>query len=231
MLESYMPSMDPRKPQVSQMHIASLYQAHYWPQLLICPLYARLTPAEQDKAFKSAPPSTRKVILATNVAETSITISGIRFVIDTGMAKEKTYHPSTGMDSLLLSPISKSSATQRAGRAGREDKGTCFRLYTELNYRELRKEVPPEIQRCSLAFALLHLMAAGQEDVGRFDYMDRPEDGASELAISGCHRSRADIRAAIESRSSHDRAVYAGCHRQKRWQNHKGGTEDGLTAT
>lgn len=102
-LESYLPTMD-----------------HNKPQLLICPLYARLTPGEQDKAFNIAPPNTRKIILATNVAETSITISGITYVIDTGFAKEKTYHPNSGIDSLLLSPISKSSAMQRAGRAGRE---------------------------------------------------------------------------------------------------------------
>ena len=89
-------------------------------QLLICPLYARLTPAEQNKAFNPAPPNTRKVILATNVAETSITISGIKYVVDSGMAKEKMYHAGTGLDSLMLQPVSKSNATQRAGRAGRQ---------------------------------------------------------------------------------------------------------------
>jgi HrpA-like RNA helicase len=77
-----------------------------------------------------APPNTRKVILATNVAETSITISGIKYVIDTGMQKEKTYHPATGMDTLLLTPISKNSATQRAGRAGREVSHTTLLLST-----------------------------------------------------------------------------------------------------
>lgn len=101
-------------------------------QILVCPLYARLTPAEQNKAFGVAPPNSRKIILATNVAETSITISGIRYVVDTGMAKEKTYHAATGLDSLLLSPISKSSATQRAGRAGRE-----VRVISHLPYRNL----------------------------------------------------------------------------------------------
>lgn len=92
----------------------------YDAQILICPLYARLTPAEQNKAFNPAPPNTRKVILATNVAETSITISGIKYVIDSGMAKEKMYHAGSGLDSLMLQPVSKSNATQRAGRAGRQ---------------------------------------------------------------------------------------------------------------
>lgn len=133
-----------------------------------------------------APPNTRKVILATNVAETSITISGIKYVIDTGMQKEKTFHPTTGMDSLLLTPISKNSATQRSGRAGREAAGTCFRLYTEKAYQDMRKALLPEIQRCSLAFALLHLLAYGQEDVTKFNFMDRPSTDSSKYYMSYC---------------------------------------------
>ena len=132
-IEGYMPSVDRAKkgdvgPRVSCPHsfrsrlrmLVLMLCAMPDAQILVCPLYARLTPAEQNKAFNPAPPNTRKVILATNVAETSITISGIKYVIDSGMAKEKMYHASSGLDSLMLQPVSKSNATQRAGRAGRQ---------------------------------------------------------------------------------------------------------------
>lgn len=94
-----------------------------FPQVLICPMYASLPPAQQAKVFRKTPPKTRKVILATNIAETSITIPGVRYVIDTGLCKEKAYiarDRGGGIDTLLTKPVSKSSAMQRAGRAGRE---------------------------------------------------------------------------------------------------------------
>ncbi|SCZ98073.1 BZ3500_MvSof-1268-A1-R1_Chr3-3g06556 [Microbotryum saponariae] len=155
--------------------------------ILVCPLYAKLSPTEQAKAFIPTPPHTRKVILATNVAETSITIPGIRFVVDTGLAKEKQYHASVGIDSLVSEPISQSSALQRTGRAGREGPGVCFRLYTEEFFHTLPRTTKPEIQRVSLTFALLHLLAAGQGDVWSFDFMDRPERDSITFALLTLH--------------------------------------------
>ncbi|KAG0659288.1 putative ATP-dependent RNA helicase dhr2 [Rhodotorula mucilaginosa] len=143
-------------------------------QVTVLPLYAKLPAVEQAKAFVSPAPNERKIILSTNIAETSVTIPGVRFVVDCGLAKEKRYHAGTGIDSLVVESISQSSAKQRAGRAGRETDGWCFRLYTECAYEQMEKRSQPEIQRVSLSFALLHLLAAGQEDVFRFEYMDRP---------------------------------------------------------
>ncbi|KAI5479929.1 ATP-dependent rna helicase dhx8 [Pseudohyphozyma bogoriensis] len=155
--------------------------------ILICPLYAKLPPAEQAKAFLPAPPHTRKVILATNVAETSVTISGVKFVVDTGLAKEKEYHSNVGIDSLVTESISQSSAGQRSGRAGREFSGKCFRLYTERAYQDMNKNTKPEIQRVSLTFAILHLLAAGQENVWDFNFMDRPSKESISNALMTLH--------------------------------------------
>ncbi|CAO3685393.1 unnamed protein product [Umbelopsis vinacea] len=142
--------------------------------LLPCPLFAALPPAQQQKVFDPAPANTRKVVLATNIAETSITISGIRYVIDCGVAKVRGFNAKIGVESLLVHPISKSSARQRMGRAGREAAGFCYRLYTEGSFSELEENTVPEIKRCNLAAAVLNLKAAGVDDVLNFDYMDRP---------------------------------------------------------
>ncbi|KAG1149758.1 hypothetical protein G6F37_009873 [Rhizopus arrhizus] len=143
-------------------------------KLLVCPLFAALPPSQQQKVFNPAPANTRKVILATNIAETSITISGIKYVIDCGLAKLRGFNPKIGVESLLLHPISKSSAWQRTGRAGREAAGICYRLYTEQTFRELEDDTVPEIRRCNLAAAVLALKATGIDNVLEFDYMDRP---------------------------------------------------------
>ncbi|ORZ08978.1 P-loop containing nucleoside triphosphate hydrolase protein [Absidia repens] len=143
-------------------------------KLLACPLFAALPPSQQQKVFDPAPLNTRKVILATNIAETSITIPGIKYVIDCGLAKLRGFNPKIGVESLLLHPISKSSAWQRTGRAGREAAGVCYRLYTEDAFRELDDDTVPEIRRCNLAAAVLSLKAAGIDNVLEFDYMDRP---------------------------------------------------------
>ncbi|KAJ3282158.1 putative ATP-dependent RNA helicase dhr2 [Rhizoclosmatium sp. JEL0117] len=116
-------------------------------QLLICPLFAAQPAAQQQKVFLPAPPGTRKVILATNVAETSITISGIRYIVDTGMAKVRAFNPKLGIESLAVVPISKASAMQRLGRAGREAPGCCYRLYTEEGFNSLAQVSEPEILR------------------------------------------------------------------------------------
>ena len=102
----------------------------------------------QIKIFEPTPPNARKVILATNIAETSLTIDGIIYVIDPGFCKQKTYNARTGMESLIVTPVSKASANQRAGRAGRVSPGKCFRLYTTTAYeKELDDNSIPEIQR------------------------------------------------------------------------------------
>ncbi|GAA6003166.1 hypothetical protein JCM10207_001781 [Rhodosporidiobolus poonsookiae] len=155
--------------------------------LVVLPLYAKLPAVEQAKAFELPKPNQRRVILSTNVAETSVTIPGVRFVVDCGLAKEKVYHAGTGIDSLKIESISQSSAQQRAGRAGREADGFCFRLYTEDTFRALAKRTEPEIKRVSLTFALLHLLAAGQEDVFAFHYMDRPDKDSILYALMTLH--------------------------------------------
>jgi len=126
------------------------------------------------EVFDPAPPGCRKVILATNIAETSITINGIRFVIDTGFVKSKAFNPLNGMESLALTPISKASARQRSGRAGRESSGKCYRLYTEEAYHELDNFTLPEILRCNLSTIVLQLKSMGIDKVHKFDFMDRP---------------------------------------------------------
>ncbi|KAM0752482.1 P-loop containing nucleoside triphosphate hydrolase protein [Meredithblackwellia eburnea MCA 4105] len=151
--------------------------------LLVLPLYAKLPPQEQAKAFLPAPPNTRKVILSTNVAETSVTIPGIVHVIDCGLAKEKFFHANVGIDTLIAENISQSSAIQRAGRAGRERNGFCYRLYTEEDFKRLPEVATPEIQRVSMTFAILHILAAGQEDVFKFDFMDSPSEGSIKTSL------------------------------------------------
>jgi pre-mRNA-splicing factor ATP-dependent RNA helicase DHX16 len=99
-------------------------------ELIVLPIYSGLPSDLQVKIFEATPRNARKVVLATNIAETSLTIDNIVYVIDCGMVKQTAYNPRTGMDSLIVTPISKASANQRAGRAGRVSPGKCFRLYT-----------------------------------------------------------------------------------------------------
>ncbi|KAF9924796.1 putative ATP-dependent RNA helicase dhr2 [Linnemannia zychae] len=143
-------------------------------KLIPCPIFAAQDTSTQQKIFEPAPPGTRKVILATNIAETSITIPNIRYVVDTGCHKSRGYNAKIGIESLLVEPISKSSARQRTGRAGREAPGLCFRLYTEDSFDQLEEDAIPEIKRCNLESAVLSLKATGIDDVTQFDFMDRP---------------------------------------------------------
>ncbi|KAL5981951.1 Pre-mRNA-splicing factor ATP-dependent RNA helicase DEAH1 [Asimina triloba] len=144
-------------------------------ELIICPIYANLPTELQAKIFEPTPQGARKVVLATNIAETSLTIDGICYVIDPGFCKMKSYNPRTGMESLLINPISKASAMQRAGRAGRTGPGKCFRLYTAYNYQhDLEENTVPEIQRTNLANVVLVLKSLGINDLVNFDFMDPP---------------------------------------------------------
>lgn len=154
------------------------------PKLLALPLFAALPQDIQQRVFQRAPPGTRKIILSTNIAETSVTVSGVRFVIDCGKFKMKQFRTSLGLDSLLVKPISKSSAIQRQGRAGREAPGKCWRLYTEKAYHEILPEAtPPEILRCDLAHAILNMKARGVDDVMEFPFLDKPRREAFEEAL------------------------------------------------
>ncbi|CDP18397.1 unnamed protein product [Coffea canephora] len=144
-------------------------------ELIICPIYANLPTELQAKIFEPTPEGARKVVLATNIAETSLTIDGIKYVIDPGFCKMKSYNPRTGMESLLVTPVSKASANQRAGRSGRTGPGKCFRLYTAHNYQhDLEDNTVPEIQRTNLANVVLTLKSLGIHDLLNFDFMDPP---------------------------------------------------------
>ncbi|KAM1021628.1 hypothetical protein ACFX2J_042511 [Malus domestica] len=148
-------------------------------ELIICPIYANLPTELQSKIFEPTPEGARKVILATNIAETSLTIDGIKYVIDPGFCKMKSYNPRTGMESLLITPISKASAMQRAGRSGRTGPGKCYRLYTAYNYyNDLDDNTVPEVQRTNLANVVLSLKSLGIHDLLHFDFMDPPPSEA-----------------------------------------------------
>ncbi|KIX01290.1 uncharacterized protein Z518_09015 [Rhinocladiella mackenziei CBS 650.93] len=144
-------------------------------EMIICPIYANLPTDLQAKIFEPTPPGARKVVLATNIAETSLTIDGIVYVIDPGFVKENQYNPRTGMESLVVVPCSRASAGQRAGRAGRVGPGKCFRLYTAQAYKnELEENTTPEIQRTNLTGVILMLKSLGINDLLDFDFMDAP---------------------------------------------------------
>ncbi|XP_052810600.1 ATP-dependent RNA helicase DHX33-like [Mya arenaria] len=153
------------------------------PSMIICPLYAALPAQQQLKVFQPTPKGCRKVVVATNIAETSITISGVRFVIDSGMVKAKIYNARGGLDLMKVVHVSQAQAQQRCGRAGRESPGTCYRLYTEQQYEAFRKNTVPEIQRCNLASVVLQLLAMGIHDILHFDFMDKPDTDAVLSAI------------------------------------------------
>ncbi|KKS91353.1 MAG: ATP-dependent RNA helicase dhx8 [Parcubacteria group bacterium GW2011_GWF2_43_11] len=150
------------------------------PDLICLPLYGNMVFDEQMKVFK--PTRERKVIVATNIAETSITIDGVVYVIDMGFEKRTGFHPETGIQSLDLSPISKASAAQRAGRAGRTQPGMCYRLYPENDFNSREEYTVPEIQRTDLAGVVLQMKSLGITDIENFDFIDPPDRESFEAA-------------------------------------------------
>ena len=162
------------------------------PHLHILPVYSALPNEQQSRIFDPAPPGERKVVIATNIAETSITIDHIYYVIDPGFVKQNAYDPKLGMDALIVTPISQAQANQRAGRAGRTGPGKCFRLYTEQAFStEMSPVTIPEIQRQNLASTILLLKAMGINDLLNFDFMDPPPTNTmlsalEELYALGC---------------------------------------------
>ena len=148
----------------------------------ILPLHGKLPPEEQQKVFESG--TKQKIIFATNVAETSITIPGVKYVVDTGLAKEMQFDPNKNMDSLQVRMISKSSADQRKGRAGRTSPGKCYRLYTSEQYDlDMSEHSTPEILRIQLAQVVLKLFEFGVPDVLTFNFVEHPDRDALENAL------------------------------------------------
>ena len=158
------------------------------PELIILPVYSALPSEMQSRIFEPAPPGARKCVVATNIAEASLTIDGIFYVIDPGMAKVKAFNPKVGMDSLVVTPISQASARQRAGRAGRTGPGKCYRLYTEQAYKmEMLPTNIPEIQRTNLGNVVLQMKAMGINDLLGFDFMDPPPVATLVGAMESLH--------------------------------------------
>ncbi|CAE8713515.1 unnamed protein product, partial [Polarella glacialis] len=168
--------------------VYGLLASHAWPcfgkvdGILIRPIYAALPFDQQELVFEPTPPGFRKIVLATNIAETSITIPGIRYVIDTGFMKLKLCNPATGVEMLRTVETSQASASQRAGRAGREAPGEVFRLYVESEFHKMPAQTPPEILRCEMASVYMDLKALGIKKVIDFPLVDRPPREALEKA-------------------------------------------------
>jgi pre-mRNA-splicing factor ATP-dependent RNA helicase DHX38/PRP16 len=145
------------------------------PKLSILPIYSQMPADLQAKIFDKAPPGVRKCIVATNIAETSLTVDGIMYVVDAGYSKLKVYNPKMGMDTLQITPISQANASQRSGRAGRTGPGKAYRLFTDKAFKEeMYIQTIPEIQRTNLSNTVLLLKSLGVEDLLDFDFMDPP---------------------------------------------------------
>lgn len=142
--------------------------------IILAPLYGDLTREQQDQAISPAAPEQRKVVLATNVAETSLTIEGIRIVVDSGLMRESRFDPNSGMNRLETCRISQASATQRSGRAGRLSEGNCLRLWSEGRQRSLSGKTTPEILRSDLAPLALELALWGVSDPTDLCWLDLP---------------------------------------------------------
>ncbi|VDP79499.1 unnamed protein product [Echinostoma caproni] len=154
------------------------------PPLSILPIYSQLPSDLQAKIFVKAENGIRKCVVATNIAETSLTVDGIRYVIDSGYCKLKVFNPKIGMDALQIFPISQANANQRAGRAGRTGPGVCYRLYTISQFQEeMLITAVPEIQRTNLANVVLLLKSLGVQDLMRFHFMDAPPQAGKKNLI------------------------------------------------
>lgn len=152
--------------------------------LLVLPLYSGLSRADQDLIFSPTPKGKRKVVISTNIAETSLTLEGVVYVVDSGFSKQRFYNPISDMENLVVAPISKASARQRAGRAGRVRPGKCFRLYTEEYFlKEMPAEGIPEMQRSSLVSSVIQLKALGIDNILGFDWLASPSPEAMARAL------------------------------------------------
>lgn len=157
-------------------------QARIGQQCAVLPLHGEMSVAEQDRAVARA--GRRKIIVSTNVAETSLTIEGVRTVVDSGLARIARYDPQRGINTLLIEPISKASADQRAGRAGRTAPGLCLRLWTERSHARRPDRETPEVRRMDLAEVILTLKASGVHDPSTFRWLEPPEEKTLSRALA-----------------------------------------------
>ncbi|MEP7042972.1 MAG: ATP-dependent RNA helicase HrpA [Dokdonella sp.] len=203
----------PGEREIRDAHLALSRQKYRSTEVLA--LYARLSAAEQDRVFKPGPQ--RRIVLATNVAETSLTVPRIRYVIDTGSARVKRYSQRNQLERLHIEPISQAAADQRKGRCGRLGPGVCFRLYGEDDFAQRPRYTEPEILRSSLAGVILRMLALKLGDPAEFPFVEAPTeraigDGYRRLAELGAVEASPSLRssAATETReaASHDRAPY-----------------------
>lgn len=174
---------------------AEALRKHHPPGIEVLPLYARLTVAEQDRIFE--PGAANRIVLATNVAETSLTVPRIRYVVDTGLARLNRYSPRTKVNLLQIEKISQASAKQRSGRCGRVQSGVCIRLYSEEDFNARSAYTTPEIMRTSLAAVILRMHALKLGDVSAFDFLEAP----SPKAIEAGYQLLAELGAINELRA------------------------------
>ena len=160
------------------LRVAGLLKDHVAEDVIIAPLYGALTPAEQDRAIAPTPPGVRKVVLATSIAETSLTIEGVRVVLDAGQARVPRYDPSSGLTRLLTVRVSRAAADQRRGRAGRTEPGVCYRLWDESETRALIPFAQPEILESDLSGLALDLALWGVDGADGLAFLDPPPRGA-----------------------------------------------------
>jgi ATP-dependent helicase HrpB len=176
----FMPGMGEINATINALRAARLNE-----KVAFIPLHGDLPPGQQDDAF--APNSLRKIVVATNVAETSVTIDGIRHVVDSGLARVARYDAERGISTLMIENISRASADQRKGRAGRTAPGTCWRLWTEGGHLDRPERNTPEIQRADLAEVVLLLHSLGIKRAAQFDWLDKPDPQAVERAEKLLH--------------------------------------------
>ncbi|HEU4412868.1 MAG TPA: ATP-dependent RNA helicase HrpA [Polyangiaceae bacterium] len=169
--------------------------SHGLPHTVLLPLYGRLAAADQARVFQPTPQ--RRVVLATNVAETSLTIPGIKYVVDTGLARVKRYNPRTGVTQLQVEPIARANADQRKGRAGRTAAGVCLRLYAEEDYASRPAYPDPELKRSDLAGVILRMLDLGLGEVEAFPFLDPPPP----RAIAGGYQVLEELGALDEARA------------------------------
>lgn len=177
--------------EISAVVEAAQEYANMTQKWVILPLHSALSLADQDKVFDYPPEGYRKCVVATNIAETSITIDGIRFVVDSGKMKQMSYDAGTRMQRLKEFWVSRANAEQRKGRAGRTGPGVCFRLFSEDQYNDLEEFTEPEIRRVPLDALVLQMLALGLPDARRFPFLEEPPEGAVEAALTSLRQQGA----------------------------------------